>query len=184
MSETRRVIAGVDLHPFREISAWSGAYEVELLAPTAWYKADAITGKLEGDAVSSWLDSSGNSRTLTGASTYRRSPFGGRPWLQFNGTSDGLQSAVELSAVLGVGMIGTVFFVYSSSLTTGTGSIWSQNGSHRKSAHIVASSVIRASVRDAGGIKIADSGSNIDLRFESFTALKARPQGAGKALPH
>ncbi|GAC1304238.1 MAG: hypothetical protein NVSMB10_07000 [Steroidobacteraceae bacterium] len=29
-----------------------------------------------------------------------------------------------------------------------------------------------------------DSGSNIDLRFESFTALKARPHGAGKAVPH
>ena len=30
-----------------------------------WYKADAITGKNDGDDVDSWVDSSGNSNTLT-----------------------------------------------------------------------------------------------------------------------
>ena len=30
-----------------------------------WYKADAITGLSDGDAVASWVDSSGNSNTLT-----------------------------------------------------------------------------------------------------------------------
>jgi hypothetical protein len=32
---------------------------------SGWYKADAITGKSDGDAVDSWTDSSGRSNTLT-----------------------------------------------------------------------------------------------------------------------
>ena len=34
-----------------------------------WYKADAITGLSDGDAVASWVDSSGNGNTLTQSTT-------------------------------------------------------------------------------------------------------------------
>ena len=34
-----------------------------------WYKADAITGKNEGDQITSWVDSSGNGFNLSGSGT-------------------------------------------------------------------------------------------------------------------
>lgn len=54
----------------------------------AWYKADAIAGLSDGDAVSSWVDSSGNGNTATQATpanqpTWKTSIVNGKPVVRF-----------------------------------------------------------------------------------------------------
>jgi hypothetical protein len=63
----------------------------------AWYKADAITGKVNGDPISQWDDSSGNARHLTQATSGKQptyvtttSLFNGLPCVRFAGTDDTL----------------------------------------------------------------------------------------------
>lgn len=72
-------------------------------APTieAWFKADAITGKNDGDAISQWDDSSGNARHLVQATggnqpIYKAAvaAFGGKPTVRFDGTDDFLQKTL------------------------------------------------------------------------------------------
>ena len=77
---------------------------------TAWYKADSISGS-DGDAVSSWSDSSGNGNDSTQASSARQptlqtNELGGQPVVRFDGSND----------ILSDGDI--------SDLDVGTGDIW------------------------------------------------------------
>ena len=64
----------------------------------AWFKADSLV-LADGDPVSSWSDSSGNSHTATSTSTarptYRSAPtgFNGKPALQFDGSNDTIGTA-------------------------------------------------------------------------------------------
>lgn len=62
-----------------------------------WLKADAITGLSDGAPVSTWEDSSGNSRdaTQSGSSrpTYKTSIVNGLPVLRFDGTSSYMVTA-------------------------------------------------------------------------------------------
>lgn len=56
-----------------------------------WFKADAITGKVDGDTVSTWADSSGNGRTATAPAgqepTYKTSILNGQPVVRFSASS-------------------------------------------------------------------------------------------------
>ncbi len=86
------------------------------LAPTAWWRADSLTGQLDGTGVSSWTDSSGNARTLSQATaanqpTFTLNAVNGRPGLYFDGTTDYMQSAAALSTMLSGGA-GTIFVVF------------------------------------------------------------------------
>lgn len=62
-----------------------------------WLKADAITGLSDGDPVSTWLDSSGNSRDATGSGTarpsYKTGGPNGLPYLLFDGVNDEMSVA-------------------------------------------------------------------------------------------
>lgn len=58
-----------------------------------WYRADAIVGKSDGDAVSPWSDESGNARdsaqaTSTKRPLYKTGRVNGLPSLLFDGTDD------------------------------------------------------------------------------------------------
>lgn len=77
-------------------AAYASSYNAN--APTsvsglvAWYKGDAIVGLNDGDAVSSWVDSSGNGHAMAQAvggnrPTYRVGLLNGLPGVSFNGTS-------------------------------------------------------------------------------------------------
>jgi hypothetical protein len=67
----------------------------------AWYKADAITGKNDGDALTSWVDSSGNgwNATTTGDSTSWTAPIfktniqNGLPVVRFASGNNGLTTS-------------------------------------------------------------------------------------------
>ena len=55
-----------------------------------WLKADAITGLADGDAITTWTDSSGNGRNATQATAeakpaYKASIIGGKPVARFDG---------------------------------------------------------------------------------------------------
>ncbi len=85
----------------------------------AWYKADAITGKVDGDAVSQWDDSSGNlhhATQSTGAAQplYKPSVANSQPGVRFDATDDNLPLPVRLDA-----REYTVFIVYNTRQTPG-----------------------------------------------------------------
>lgn len=65
-----------------------------------WMKADSITGKNDGDAVTQWNDSSGQGNNTTQAvggaqPTYRTSVQNGRPVVRFDGVDDNLLTAIS-----------------------------------------------------------------------------------------
>lgn len=62
----------------------------DLSNKVGWWDASAITGKVDGDSVTAWLDSYGLLADATGTATYRTGAngIGGQPALEFNGTSD------------------------------------------------------------------------------------------------
>jgi hypothetical protein len=85
------------------------------LSPSAWWKADSIT-VVDGAAVSPWLDSSGNGRSLSQATpgyTPRliRRQLNGLPAVRFDGSDDLLTTAVNLSVLLGTDGVGTILAV-------------------------------------------------------------------------
>lgn len=62
---------------------------------TAWLKADAITGKVNSDPISTWSDSSGNGNNAIQATAgnqplYKTSILNGKPVLRFDGIDDWL----------------------------------------------------------------------------------------------
>lgn len=71
-------------------------------ALAAWYKADAISGLNDGDAISTWADQSGNGRDATQASTkrptYKVNILNGKPAVRFNGSQGMLTSSFDLSS--------------------------------------------------------------------------------------
>lgn len=76
---------------------------------TAWYKADSISGS-DGDAVSSWADSSGNgndsSQGVSGRKpTLQTDELGGLPVVRFDGTNDILSDGDIADLDVGTGDI-------------------------------------------------------------------------------
>lgn len=71
---------------------------MSLSGMAAWFKADALTGLVDGDPVATWADQSGNARDLSQATsskrpTYKTSIIGGKPVVRGDGVDDFLQSA-------------------------------------------------------------------------------------------
>lgn len=94
------------------LSAASTPVPLTISGLALWLKADAITGLSDGDAISTWPDSSGNGKDATGTTTqrptYKTDILNGKPVARFNGTSNGLvTSSVNLSSTSAV----TVFVV-------------------------------------------------------------------------
>jgi hypothetical protein len=61
----------------------------------AWYKADAITGLADGDAVASWVDSTGNGHTAAQSTAgkkpvYKTSIINSLPVVRFDGVDDSM----------------------------------------------------------------------------------------------
>ena len=78
--------------PGRALLGGGGNYNDLVIGtgPLAWYQADAITGLVDGNAVVTWLDSSGNGYHVTQAvgaqqPTYRIGIQNGLPAVRFDG---------------------------------------------------------------------------------------------------
>lgn len=81
----------------------------------AWWKADAIVGKNNGDAISSWVSSDSNAwdaaqATAAKQPTYRTNVKNGKPAVRFDGTDDLL--VVTPNTPLTTANSGAVFVVY------------------------------------------------------------------------
>lgn len=90
----------------------------------AWYKADAITGLVNGDVVPSWPDSSAGGFVLANATTAQRPTYianglNGLPVVRFDGVDDGLFTNTLLFNALGQPY--TVFAVYNYRSTVSAG---------------------------------------------------------------
>lgn len=95
---------------------------LQLPGLVAWYKADAITGLVDTNALTTWTDSSSSGHDATQATAaskplYRTNILNGKPVVRFDGTNDFLKTAV-FAALLDQPT--TVFAVVKSSVTTGT----------------------------------------------------------------
>lgn len=92
--------------------SWADLTEITDLK--AWYKADEIGGLSDGDPVTTWSDSSGNSVDLsqTGSArpTYKTSIINGLPVVRFDGSDDLLSSSSFSSGTPGL-MFASVFRV-------------------------------------------------------------------------
>jgi hypothetical protein len=76
----------------------------------AWFKADAISGKNDGDAISSWTDSSGNTNHAVQATgslqpLYKTAIQNGKPVVRFDGTDDYVQFGDASALTAGTGFI-------------------------------------------------------------------------------
>jgi hypothetical protein len=85
------------------------------LAPSAWYRADALN-LADGADVSAWSDVSGNARhldTSVGTQTFHKAAINGRPAVRFaeDGRIHAASSAVQWDDVLGASGQGTMFVV-------------------------------------------------------------------------
>lgn len=95
-----------------------------------WYKSDAITGLNDGDALTTWLDSSGNGNsasqsTVANKPLYKTAIQNGLPVVRFDGSNDFLDIASGLGLTTASGA--TIFAVYSCSAATDNGLIDTSN---------------------------------------------------------
>ncbi len=102
------------------------------LSPSGWYRAQDISG-IDGTAVGTWPDASGNGRDLTqGTAANKPVMFlrgrNGKKFVRFDGTNDSLASSVNASVFLGAEGIGTVLAIFvEPSGTRGYHPIWTIN---------------------------------------------------------
>ena len=97
---------------------------IDVAGLAAWFKADSLT-LADGDPVSTWNDSSGNSRDATGGGgsanpTFKTNVINGLPIVRFDGSNDFLTHATFTNSG------SSIFFVISgSSANTGNDGIYS-----------------------------------------------------------
>ncbi len=87
---------------------------------TGWLKADAITGQVDGNAISTWADSSGSGNDAsqaTGANQpiYKTSILNSKPVLRFDGTDDRMTMTLSPSNPF------TIMVVYCARLADSSG---------------------------------------------------------------
>lgn len=84
-----------------------------------WYKADGLTGLVDGDPVSSMTDFSGQSNhgtaSTTARPTYKTNIINGKPIIRFDGTANFLTLTTGIASAAPY----TVFFVYKKRVSGG-----------------------------------------------------------------
>lgn len=151
------------------LTAWdTGAQPDTISGLQLWLKADAITGLNDGDSVTTWTDSSGNSNDATQSTaankpTYKTSIINSKPVVRFDGSNDILSLGTNITATGatiisvanntdGASCTRTLFNAYAISLYTCLNNTqWSvyasqsvTSGSQLDSTHSVLSAVIRS----------------------------------------
>lgn len=128
-----------------------------------WLKADAITGLNDGDAVTTWSDSSGQGNDVTQATagnkpTYQTNELNGKPIVRFDGTDDFLMDT-SLDAEFQVNSY--TFFVVGKQTNAGNDCFFSLGDSltaDQALPPLLAGPIVRAvSFASGGGLDSADS---------------------------
>lgn len=97
------------------LSGWNmGSSPDSVSGLKLWLKADAITGLSDGNAVSSWSDSSGNSNNASQSTTasqplYKTNIVNGLPVVRFDGSNDSIKTSAFQITTTGNA---TLFWVY------------------------------------------------------------------------
>ncbi len=104
-----------------------------------WLKADAITGLNDGDRVTTWIDSSGNSRDATQSvaadkPTYKINIINGKPVVRFAAANTEFMNLPNFLTGFGAGEIFLVVKLNNDPPVTGSGGIW-DFGSDAASSH-------------------------------------------------
>lgn len=89
-------------------SMWKTAAVVPVTGYRLWYDADQITGLVDGDPVSTWIDLAAArnlTSTLTTRPLYRTSIVNGKPAVQFDGSNDYMEYPGIALTVQGSGAI-------------------------------------------------------------------------------
>lgn len=100
-------------------SGGGASFDPSSLSPSAWWKADAITGLTDGQVVTTWLDSSGNSKDVTQATVankplYKTAIVNGKAVVRYVDSTDELavgsvaQKTVLAVATMPAGVDGAV----------------------------------------------------------------------------
>lgn len=115
------------IDPYRFAASFSPS---DITGLAGWWKADAITGLVDGDPVTSWPDSSAGARNMTQATSakkpiYKTAIANGQPVVRFDGVDDLLLTA---SVVTATTTNVTLVLVVKQSSTTGTSCTPLQNG--------------------------------------------------------
>lgn len=89
--------------------ASSGWLPSDLSNLWGWYKADAITGKSDGDSVGTWSDESGNSRTMTlstgGTGTYKTNILDGKAVVRLTAGSYSNGNVIDNSCCISIAAV-------------------------------------------------------------------------------
>ena len=80
----------------------SGGFQPSSTTPGIWLDASEITGLADGEACTTWLDTSGNARNATATGTakplYKTAILGAKPVLRFDGTDDLMNVTIPATA--------------------------------------------------------------------------------------
>ncbi len=104
-----------------------------------WLKADAITGLNDGDRVTTWIDSSGNSRDATQSvaadkPTYKTNILNGKPVVRFAASNTEFMNLPNFLTGFGAGELFLVIKVNNDPPATGSGGVY-DFGSEAASSH-------------------------------------------------
>ena len=151
----------------------------EVSGLATWWKADAISGLADGAAISSWADSSGNSKTLIGYTTgrplYKTNVRNGLPGVLFDGVNDNFEVALTFG----------VFTVLWASNLTGAGNLWWGEGDTY--ADFIASDQVETDRGKPGFLRSLASDWMTGAKYFTVkmaaTNLESRVRGGGVELP-
>lgn len=157
-----------------------------------WVKADQITGKSDGDNVTSWSDQSGNGYNLSEATNppiYKASIQNGKAVVRFNGTSQ-FMTGTTLSNVISLSAQSTWFVLAvtaTPSSNHGNGyrndAIYSENGGGNSGLYLKSTGVVMFEAYAPGAVQLSVNYSTIPtfsiyhVRHESGNAYLSIDNG-------
>lgn len=100
------------------LSSWyTGVQPDSISGLKLWLKADAITGSNDGDSVTTWTDSSGNTNNATQSTaankpTYKTNIINGNPVVRFDGVDDNLITTSTLYSNITSAATLTIFGIF------------------------------------------------------------------------
>ena len=153
-----------------------------------WLKADVLADTLEdGDAVSSWGDSSGNARHVVQASSgnqpiYKENGANGMPYVKFDGSDDFLSYAYDSSNSPFLNPDVLTIFTVTTDITGMNGGILSSRNGNDGYYIKYDNSNTRFNLGHHNTTASTANGSRADLNYPSMLTIKTSDTGDGDTL--